>query len=241
MIKRSLQENAAILRASFKGVCYPFLLIPILVALVSFWIIAWQMPPMESYHSWRDACKIFWEATALHVLIVAVAVAVIRLVFTKFALFSLWLLGLTVVFLMREIHWEFMSEGVYVRVIILLVIAWLQYDLLREYLQNRLFLTLFAMVFLAYFISVTLDGQWWTKTERMDQVGQLAEEVVEVFGHLLVVMMAVFSRKQSRSLDEEALRWGNPRTLRKSGLKPDTFNSDVLSQLGLTAAERGEP
>ena len=207
MIKKSLQEIAAILRVSFKGVCYPFLLIPILVAAVSFWIIAWQMP-MESYSSWRTACKIFWEVKALQILIVAVAVAVIRLVFTKFALFSLWLLGLTVVFLMREIHWDFMSEGVYVGVIILLVIAWLQYDLLKEYLQNRFFLTLIAVVFLAYFIGVTLDGQWWTTTERMDQVGQLAEEVVEVFGHLLLLMMVVFSRKQSRFMDEEALEVG---------------------------------
>ena len=56
-----------------------------------------------------------------------VAVSVIRLVFAKFAPFPLWLLGLTAVFLMREIHWELMSEGVYVGVIILLVIAWLQY------------------------------------------------------------------------------------------------------------------
>ena len=183
------------LSISLKGVYYPFLLIPILVAAVSFWIIAWQMP-MESYDSWHGACKTFWETKALQVLIVAVAVAVIRLAFTKFAPFSLWLLGFTVVFLMREIHWDFMSEGVYVGVIILLVIAWWQYDLMREYLQSRFFLTMFAMVFLAYFISVTLDAQCWTETERMDHVGQLAEEVVEVFGHLLIVMMTVFSCKK---------------------------------------------
>ena len=183
------------LSISLKGVYYPFLLIPILVAAVSFWIIVWQMP-MESYDFWHHTCKIFWETKALQVLIVAVAVAVIRLTLTKFAPFSLWLLGFTVVFLMRESHWDFMSEGVYVGVIILLVIAWWQYDLMREYLQSRFFLTMFAMVFLAYFIGVTLDAQCWTETERMDHVGQLAEEVVEVFGHLLIVMMTVFSCKK---------------------------------------------
>jgi hypothetical protein len=183
------------LSTSFKGVYYPFFIIPILVAVVSFWIIAWQMP-MESYHSWFVAFKIFWETKALQVLIVAAAVAAIRVVFTEFAPFPLWLLGLTVVFLMREIHWDFMSEGVYVGVIILLVIAWLQYDLMREYFQSRFFLTMFAMVFLTYFIGVTFDAQWWTKTERMDNVGQLAEEVVEVFGHLLIVIMTLFTCKK---------------------------------------------
>jgi hypothetical protein len=177
-------------------VYYPSLLIPILVAAVSFWIIARQMP-MESYDFWYGALKTFWESKALQVLIVAVTAAVIRLVFTKFAPFSLWVLGFTVVFLMREIHWDFMSEGVYIGVIILLVIAWSQYDQMREYLQSRFFLTMFAMVFLTYFISVTFDAQCWTKTERMDHVGQLAEEIVEVFGHLLIVIMTVFSCKKS--------------------------------------------
>lgn len=180
------------LSISSKGVYYPSLLIPILVAAVSFWIIAWQMP-MESYDPWRGSCKTYWETKALQVLIVAVAVAVIRLAITKFAPFSLWLLGFTTVLLMREIHWDFMSEGVYAGMIILLVIAWLQYDLMRKYLQNGFFLNMLAMVFLAYFIGATLDAQCWTETERMDHVGQLAEEVVEVFGHLLIVPMTVFS------------------------------------------------
>lgn len=184
------------LSISLKGVYCPFLLIPVLVAAASFWIIAWQMP-MESYDSWRGSCKFFWENKALQVLIVAMVLAVIRLAITKFALFSLWLLGVTTVFLLREIHWDFMSEGVYVGLIILLIFAWLQYDLMIEHLQNRFFLTILAMVFLAYFIAVTLDAQCWTKTERMDDVGQIAEEIVEVFGHLLIVIITVFPYKKA--------------------------------------------
>ena len=111
---------------------------------------------------------------------------------------------MNVVLLMREIHWDFMSEGVYIGFMILLVIAWLKYDLLSEYLQSRFFLTIFSMILLCYFISVTLDGQWWTQTDRMDIVGQLTEEIIEDFGHILVIIMTLFSRKQRRSLNGKA-------------------------------------
>ncbi len=204
MVKQRLQEIALISSISIKRVRYPFLLIPILMTVIIFSIIAVRMP-MESYDFYYGNCKSLLEVQALSLLKVAVAVAVIRLVFTKFALFSFWLLCLNTVLLMREIHWDFMSEGVYVGFMILLVIAWLKYDLLKEYLQSQFFLTIFSMILLCYFISVTLDGQWWTQTDRMDIVGQLTEEIIEDFGHFLVIIMTLFSRKQSRSQNEKAL------------------------------------
>jgi hypothetical protein len=202
MIKQNLQKLFSILGESFKRVYYPVLIIPVLVAAISFWIIAWQMP-LESYEPWQRASKSIWESTALILLKSAVALTVLRVIFSKFEPFTIWLLGLATVFLMREIHWDFMSEGVYVGVIILLLIAWLKYDMFKEYMQQRFFLTLFTMVFLTYFTAVTFDGQWWTETKRMDQVGQLAEEILEVFGHLLVIVMVIFSRKQNHGMDEK--------------------------------------
>ena len=98
---------------------------------------------------------------------------------------------------MREIHWDFMSAGVYVGLFSFMIIAWLRYDSFKEYMGHRFFLTMFTMVFLTYFIAVTFDGQWWTSAERMDEVGQLAEEALEVFGHILVIIMVVFSRRQA--------------------------------------------
>jgi len=203
MIKNKLQEFFTIIRESLKRVYYPVLIIPILVAAISFWIIAWQMP-LESYEPWQRASKSVWEAMALILLKGAVAVTVLRVFLTKFTLFSIWLFGLVTVFLMREIHWDFMSEGVYVGLMILLLIAWLKYDLFKEYMRQRFFLTMFTMVFFTYFIAVTFDGQWWTATRRMDQVGQLAEEILEVFGHVLVLVMVIFSRKQIQALDKES-------------------------------------
>ena len=203
MIKNKLQELFTIIRESLKRVYYPVLIIPILVAAISFWIVEWQMP-LESYESWQRASKSVWEAMALILLKGAVAVTVLRMAVTKFKPFSIWLFGLTTVFLMREIHWDFMSEGVYVGLMIFLAIAWFKYDLFKEYMQQRFFLTMFTMVFFTYFIAVTFDGQWWTATRRMDQVGQLAEEILEVFGHVLVIVMVIFSRKQIQAPDEES-------------------------------------
>jgi hypothetical protein len=60
----------------------------------------------------------------------------------------------------------------------------------------------FALIFFTYFIAVTFDGQWWTASRRMDQAGQLAEEILEVFGHILVLVMVTFCRKLSKPLDE---------------------------------------
>ena len=203
MIKLKFQELFKIIRESFTRIYYPVLIIPILVAAISFWIIAWQMP-LESYEPWQRASKSVWEAVELILLKGAVAMTILRVFFTKFTPFSIWLFGLATVFLMREIHWDFMSEGVYVGLMILLIIAWLKYDLFKEYMRQRFFLTMFAMVFFTYFIAVTFDGQWWTTTRRMDQVGQLAEEILEVFGHLMVIVLVIFSRKQIQALDEES-------------------------------------
>jgi len=203
MIKLKFQELFKIIRESFTRIYYPVLIIPILVATISFWIVAWQMP-LESYEPWQRASKSVWESMALILLKGAVAMTVLRVFFTKFTPFSIWLSGLATVFLMREIHWDFMSEGVYVGLMILLIIAWLKYDLFKEYMRQRFFLTMFAMVLFTYFIAVTFDGQWWTTTRRMDQVGQLAEEILEVFGHLMVIVLVIFSRKQIQALDEES-------------------------------------
>ena len=58
------------------------------------------------------------------------------------------------------------------------------------------------MIFLSYFISITLDGQWFTQSDRMDTVGQLIEEIIENFGHVMVVIMTLFTRYQGVTQDE---------------------------------------
>lgn len=195
MINKKFRELLSIFRESLRKLYFPVLIIPVLVAIISFLAIARQMP-LETYKSWYAAVKPFWEYWALILLKVALAIAILRVFFTKFAPFSIWLTGVVTVFLMREIHWDFMSTGVYVGVFALLLIAWLKYEVLKEYMRQRFFINIFTMIFLTYFIAVTFDGQWWTESNRMDKVGQLAEEILEVFGHLLVLVMVIFYRKK---------------------------------------------
>lgn len=214
MIKRNIDGLLTIIRESSKKVYYPILILPILIAVISFWIVALKMP-MESYKTWHTISKSSWEAIALILLKAAVALSIIRTLYTKFTPFFIWLTGLTGVLLMREIHWDFMSAGVYVGLLIFMLIAWLKYDSLKEYMATPFFLTIFALVFFSYALAVTFDGQWWTTTKRMDQVGQLAEEILEVFGHLMVIAMVLFSRKQNQEIS--AMPQTEPKTLNPVG------------------------
>lgn len=181
---------------------YPWLLLPVAVTLLSFRVISLRMP--VDYEAWFQNGKAFWETRALEVLAAAACVAVVRLVMSRFLPFLVWLTTLVLILLMREIHWCVMSVGVYVGIAVLLAIAWWQFDLLKAQFSRPLLPTVLAMIFVSYAISVTLDGQWWTATERMDTVGQLAEEIVEVFGHVMVLVLVFCVRLRSAAALERS-------------------------------------
>jgi len=192
MLETELKQLPMILKHAFKGISYPFLLIPVVFSAVCFVFVNAAMP--EYYDYWYALNKEIFERYAVFITTLAVVAALIRCILTRFAPFSNWLAGLTILLMMREIHWDWMSTGIYIGLLLLFIIAWLKYDLLEKYFESRFFLTLMTMIFLSYLIAVTFDSQMWTETERMDHVGQLAEEVVEDFGHWLVVLMVMTVR-----------------------------------------------
>jgi len=149
------------------------------------------MPP--DYSQWWDAHKRVLESLALILTGGAFGIALLRVAMTKGSTFSFWLSGLALIVWFREIHWEWMSAGVYVGLFVWAVIGCWKYTSIEKALLNRRTITLLALIFFSYAVAVTFDQQWWTDAKYMDKVGKLAGEVLEDLGHLFLVLLVGMS------------------------------------------------
>ncbi len=177
------------------GIFFPSFVVPIIVAVVAFFIVKANMP--LDYHDWWDAKKAILENMALILIGGAFCLSVIRVVLTKGAVFSIWISAFALNFWFREIHWDWMSSGVYVGLLLWMVFGFFKYEQLEPALSDRKTVTLLALIFFSYFIAVSFDQQWWTEGKYMDKCGKLAGEVVENLGHILVGLLVLLgSRKE---------------------------------------------
>ena len=174
-----------IIKAVMKGLWWPLLIAPPVIAVVFCFLIHRDMVPLR-----EDTLEI----AALIIVPIGLAAALVRYVISRQPYF-LWLTGLYVVFLCREIHFPGTSPGFYVGMGVLLAIAWLKYPLLENYFTGRRAVTLFFTTFFCYFIGKSLDQHWWKMIPGEPKFERPLEEFMEVVGHCFAVLMVLLARK----------------------------------------------
>lgn len=182
---RDIPDPKLILKAILKALWPPLLLAPPVITVVFGFLIYRDIVPFE-----EDPL----EVTALIVVPIGLAAAVVRYLLTRHPYF-LWLAGLFVVILCREIHFPGTSPGFYVGMGVLLAIAWLKYPALAAYFTGRRVVTLFFTAFLCYFIGKSLDQHWWKMIPGEPKFERPLEEFMEVVGHGCAVLMVLLARK----------------------------------------------
>ena len=135
-----------------------------------------------------------FEHLAIGVLCYATILSIMRLIWGRRPFF-LWLTGLCLALLCREIHFDGTSTGFYIALVALIAVALIKYPVLSEYLDTRIVLTLLASAFFCYFLTQTLDQQWWRFAIGKPDWSPPLEEFVEVLGHFYILLITIFSRR----------------------------------------------
>ncbi|MCP4711378.1 MAG: hypothetical protein GY869_22390, partial [Planctomycetes bacterium] len=165
------------------AICYPALLIPVLIAAGVIWI---HMRDLSlSSQRWIGDNSI-WEIAGIAVPGVAFLIALIRWGISKRP-YWLWLAGLAGIFCCREMHFFGTNLLVYTAPLLLLAVAWLRFDALADFLTNPTVITMIVMIGIFYSITQSLDARLFSflPDERKWERG--AEESLEVVGHLMWV------------------------------------------------------
>lgn len=180
---------------TLRSIFYPSFLLPVIVAVIAFLIVKEHMP--VDYREWWNAKKAVLENLALILIGGAFGLSVIRVVLTRGAVFSIWISAFALNLWFREIHWDWMSAGVYVGLFLWMAFAFFKYERLEPALSDRKTITLLALIFFSYFVAVTFDQQWWTEGKYYDKCGKLTGEVIENLGHTLMgLLVLIGSRKK---------------------------------------------
>ena len=187
-------RGLTIVLKTLRSIYYPSFLLPVIVAVIAFFIVQAHMP--LDYVDWWNAKKAVLEELALILIGGAFALSVIRSVLTKGSIFSLWISAFALIIWFREIHWDWTSSGVYVGLLIWMAFAFFKYDRLEPALSDRKTITLLALIIFSYFVAVTFDQQWWTDGKYYDKCGKLAGEVIENLGHTLVGLLVLIGSKK---------------------------------------------
>ena len=117
----------------------------------------------------------------------------------------IWLAAVVGVFLCREIHFAGTSEAVYLGIAALFGIALWKPRWTEELLVSRRGATLFMMAFACYLFAVSLDGRWWFDwNDSWKDAAVLAEEVMELTGHLMILTLVVIAPYARTSSSTEA-------------------------------------
>jgi hypothetical protein len=95
------------------------------------------------------------------------------------------------VLLWREIHLAWSGELTYATLLVLGLLALRHFRRLSPYLEAPVFLTLLAMGFFTYAITVSVDQGWWNAVPGLKMVQDPLEETMEVLGHILIGSGAV--------------------------------------------------
>ena len=114
--------------------------------------------------------------------------------------FFLMLTGVIATVIMREIHWEWTSEGVYVLFILFMWAAYAFYDRLKPFVSSASFINLAITVLSFYFISeMLLDHNWLRIPEDFGQEVNLRsslEECIEMAGHTVLSVSVLLIRTE---------------------------------------------
>lgn len=114
--------------------------------------------------------------------------------------FFLWGAGLMGVILCREIHFQGTDFGIYLGLVLLLGIALLKYDALKDYLANPFVINLFAIGLFTYFLSQSIDQRWWKGLPGEEFVFVPLEETMEVLGHCFMGTALLCAKKLNQKL-----------------------------------------
>lgn len=156
--------------------------------------------------------ELIFERLALSILAYATVLSFMRLFWGRRPFF-LWLSALCLAAFCREIHFDGTSTGFYIALVVLIAVVLFKYPTLAEYLNTRIVPTLLASAFFCYFLAQTLDQQWWRFAIGKPLWSPPLEEFLEVLGHFCILLLAIFSRKntaQNLSSARPQLPYMNP-------------------------------
>ena len=112
-----------------------------------------------------------------------------------------WLAVLAGVFFCREIHFTGTNLLVYTVPPLLLLVAWLRFDRLGDYLTNPGVVTMLVILGMFYTITQSLDARLFAFLPQEQSWERGAEESLEVIGHTMLVCLAIFSRPRRKKPD----------------------------------------
>jgi len=170
-------------------VSWPWLLAPVGVAVLAVVLLAW-VPSVRPV--WPGKAEAEFAALLLTPCIPLVAGA-------RFALtrrrFFLWLTGLGLLVMWREIHLDYPLADSLTALLVLgmAVLAWRRLPWFEPELSSRATVTLLAMATVTYAITKTLDAGGLAWMRHASLVETRAEETLELLGHGLVLAAAVFT------------------------------------------------
>ncbi|MCZ6835158.1 MAG: hypothetical protein O7G85_05225 [Planctomycetota bacterium] len=131
------------------------------------------------------------DDAALYILWAALVIALGRALIQRQA-FLVWLSVLIGALLFREYHLMKIATGItYAIMVGLIIAAWLNYEVFQPYLRSSLTVTLLVVVGLTYVLTQTLDIDFF---KYGDKANTIVEELMELTGHLMTVMLAILAR-----------------------------------------------
>ena len=201
-----LDQLVQILLFDLRAIYLPVLAIPLLVSAGVIWIY--------SKNVWwiNEEWLVNWEIAGIIVPGIAFGIALVRWGIQRQPYWG-WLAGLAGVFFCREIHFTGTNVLIYTAPLVLLLVAWLMFDHLADYLTNPGVVTMLVILGMFYTITQSLDAHLFEflPQERLWEKG--AEETLEVIGHTVLVCLAIFSRPRREGPDTKP---AIPRFLRET-------------------------
>jgi hypothetical protein len=204
-LKDAFERLPDILAYDAKGIFYPALLIPIVLVALGAWVVCDTIPEVikpeigpkiysSEYSSWM-----YWFETigGPWVTGIAAGLALVRLGIQRNA-FGVWLLSLATLIFFRELHYRWVDIVIYPGLVAIFTAAWLYYESMCRYMATRLMVTLTALLLFSYFLSQSLDLRWWKFLPQENHWERPVEELLEVFGHSMMIGLVVLTRAIGR-------------------------------------------
>ena len=195
-LKDAFERLPDILAYDAKAIFYPALLIPLLLTAVGAWVVCQTIPeiPGPEYKAWM-----YWLETigGPWVTGIAAGLALVRLLAQRNA-FCVWVLSLAMLLFFRELHYKWVDIVIYPGLVTIFIAAWIYYESMCKYMATRLMVTLTALLLFSYFISQSLDLRWWKFLPGEAHWERPVEELMEVFGHAMMIGLVVLTRATGR-------------------------------------------
>jgi len=128
---------------------------------------------------------------------IAAGLALVRLLAQRNA-FCVWVLSLALLLFFRELHYKWVDIVIYPGLVTIFIAAWIYYESMCKYMATRLMVTLTALLLFSYFISQSLDLRWWKSLPGESFWERPIEELLEVFGHSMMIGLVVLTRATGR-------------------------------------------